>query len=240
MTVTYAFYLLYGIGWERLHGLDERGLNLTAVFLRAFTCALVVVLYLRTATTRCAGVARLSFLPVDDGRLEKRLKLSNRWKEYIARVVKNPLVFQLMRLGIRVVVSRHRIGVGVVGFNKRKEVLLLRHVFHPKSPWGIPGGWLDRHEAPADCALRELREETGIETAVLGPVININRENPPAHLGIYYEAEIDQDPTVLSAEIIEWAWFDTDNLPDNMLLAVRQAIEKAAENNKLRIMNNEL
>lgn len=150
----------------------------------------------------------------------------------MARAVRNPLVYQLMRLGIRVFVARHRIGVGVVGFNNQRQVLLLRHVFHPKSPWGIPGGWLDRNESPAKCALRELREETGI-SAVLGPVIYISREPVPAHLGIYYEAFIEQDPLVLSAEIIEWRWFDTNDLPDKMLPAVQLAIETAVKNNKL-------
>lgn len=151
----------------------------------------------------------------------------------MARAVRNPLVFQLMRLGILVFVARHRIGVGVVGFNKQGQVLLLRHVFHPKAPWGIPGGWMDRNESPAGCALRELREETGIRSAVLGPVIKITDENPPAHLGIYYKADIDQDPRELSAEIFEWGWFDTNDLPDNMLLVVRSAIETAVKNNKL-------
>ncbi len=134
-----------------------------------------------------------------------------------------------MRLGIRVFVSRHRIGVGLVGFNNQNEVLLLKHVFHPGAPWGIPGGWLDRHETPAACALRELKEETGI-SAVLGPVIQITRDAPPTHLSIYYEADIEQDPVELSSEIIDWGWFDTDDMPGPMLPLVRLAIETAVKN----------
>ena len=136
-----------------------------------------------------------------------------------------------MRLGVRVFVARHPIGVGVVGFNNQNQVLLLRHVFHPRAPWGIPGGWLDRNEAPADCALRELREETGI-SAVLGPVITIAKDSPPAHLGIYYEASIEEDPVSLSSEILEWAWFNTDALPEVMLPSVRLAIETAVHSRK--------
>jgi ADP-ribose pyrophosphatase YjhB (NUDIX family) len=150
----------------------------------------------------------------------------------VARVVRNPLVYQLMRLGILVFAARHRIGVGVVGFNQQGQLLLLRHVFHPKSPWGIPGGWLDRNEAPDQCALRELREETGIRSAVLGPVIYIHREETPPHLGIYYKADIKQDPLALSSEIIEWGWFELDDLPDKMLPAMLVAIEKAGKNNE--------
>jgi ADP-ribose pyrophosphatase YjhB (NUDIX family) len=132
-----------------------------------------------------------------------------------------------MRLGIQVVVPRHQVGVGIVGFNNQNQILLLRHVFHPKAPWGIPGGWLNRNEAPAACALRELREETGITSAVLGPVIHISREGPPPQLVIAYVAYIDQDPTSLSSEIIEWGWFYPDEMPGPQLPFIQLSIEKA-------------
>ena len=77
-----------------------------------------------------------------------------------------PFVNYFMAWGIRLVVPKQRIGAGLVALDEEDRVLLLRHVFHPYTPWGIPGGWLNRHEAPADGVLRELKEETGL-TAVL-------------------------------------------------------------------------
>lgn len=134
-----------------------------------------------------------------------------------------------MRLGIKIVVPRHQIGVGIVGFNNKNQILLLRHVFHPYAPWGIPGGWLDRNESPAACALRELREETGITTATLGPVIHVSREFPPSQIGIVYLAYIDQAPICLSSEIIEWGWFDPNEMPGPLLPFIQLAIEKAVQ-----------
>lgn len=32
-----------------------------------------------------------------------------------------------------------------------------------KSYWSLPGGWIDKNESPATAALRELKEEVGIE-----------------------------------------------------------------------------
>ena len=127
---------------------------------------------------------------------------------------------------ILVVVPRHRMGVEVVLFNEQRQVLLLNHVFHPEVPWGIPGGWLDRNEDPAECAVRELREETGL-TAVLGPLIMLKPQTLPSHLGTAYLAHTPQGTLVLSNEIIKAAWTNLDELP-NLMPFTREAIEKAA------------
>lgn len=134
-----------------------------------------------------------------------------------------------MQLGIRIVVPGHRVGVCIVAFNDQNQILMLRHVFHPTAPWSVPGGWLERNEAPAECALRELREETGIEaeSAELGPVILFTREGPPPQLAVSYVAYLDKDPVCLSSEIIEWAWFDPDDLPKPLLPFISLSIKKA-------------
>ncbi len=65
---------------------------------------------------------------------------------------------------------------------------MLRHVFHPAWPWGLPGGWLKRNEAPEEGALRELKEETGL-TAVIGPSILVSHGDHPVHTGIAYQSQ---------------------------------------------------
>lgn len=62
--------------------------------------------------------------------------------------------------------------VGVVCW-RDDEVLLIRRGREPrKGQWSIPGGKVERFESLKDTALRELREETGVE-ARLGPLIEV-------------------------------------------------------------------
>ncbi|MCB9431468.1 MAG: NUDIX domain-containing protein [Ardenticatenaceae bacterium] len=133
-------------------------------------------------------------------------------KKFVANLVRFPLLRQLMLLGIRLFVPRQRLGVTMVALDERNRVLLLRHVFHPEYPWGLPGGWLGRNEPPDQGVLRELREETGL-TAVLGPTLLVRREDHPPHIGIAYLGYVQPGAFSLSGEIIEAAWFDPDDLP---------------------------
>ncbi len=151
----------------------------------------------------------------------------------IARIVRFTPVRQLMGLGVRMIVPRHRTGVLVVGFNDKGQILMLRHVFHPFAPWGLPGGWLERGEAPADCANRELYEETGL-TAELGPIVYSSFESIPAHIGISFVADINPAELVLSAEIIDADWFEPSNLPEPLLPFVRNAIAAAIQTTNQR------
>ncbi|UCG23693.1 MAG: NUDIX hydrolase [Chloroflexota bacterium] len=157
-------------------------------------------------------------------------RLSIPQKERLAQIVRVPLVSFLMNLAIKLVVARHRVGVTVVCFDRDERILLLRHVFHPFSRWDLPGGWLDRHESPADCALRELSEETEL-TARLGPVIHVTREPVPAGIGITYLARLSSEGKEprLSSEILEAAWFAPGELPGGLRPITRAIIEAAVQ-----------
>jgi 8-oxo-dGTP diphosphatase len=58
--------------------------------------------------------------------------------------------------------------VGVVCL-RDEEVLLIRRGRPPKQgEWSLPGGRIEPGERAADAALRELREETGVEAEITG------------------------------------------------------------------------
>lgn len=59
-------------------------------------------------------------------------------------------------------------GAGVVCL-RAGEVLLIRRGKPPREgEWSLPGGRIEWGESPQAAALRELREETGVEAEILG------------------------------------------------------------------------
>lgn len=148
------------------------------------------------------------------------------WKRQMARWMHIPGLHRLMVWAIYLIVPRHRVGINLVVLNEHGQILLLKHVFHPYAPWGLPGGWLNRGEAPQDCALRELREETGL-TAVLDQVLVLQRNSEMPQLGAIYLAFAQTQPLQLSSEIIEARWFDPDALPQPLTAITKKAITTA-------------
>ncbi len=80
--------------------------------------------------------------------------------------------------------SKHRPNVGVVLFNSDGKVWLGRRAGTPgPHNWQFPQGGIDKGEAPADAALRELREETGARSVEpLGQTADwLAYDFPPGH-----------------------------------------------------------
>jgi 8-oxo-dGTP diphosphatase len=64
------------------------------------------------------------------------------------------------------------VGVGIVCF-RGADVLLIRRGQPPREgSWSLPGGRQKLGETVRECALRELRQETGVE-AEIGPLVDV-------------------------------------------------------------------
>ena len=66
---------------------------------------------------------------------------------------------------------RVRPAVRALVIDHEDRVLLARLVFPQGAWWVLPGGGIDHGEDPIDALHRELREETGLEGASIGPVV---------------------------------------------------------------------
>lgn len=136
-------------------------------------------------------------------------------KRFIARLYRRlPLPYFLEAWLIRRLVPSFLVGVAGVVRNERGEILLLEHVFHRHYVWGLPGGWLDRDEAPDEALRRELHEELGLEVAVkellaMEPRIDSHQRQ----LQIGYLCRPKGRPTRLSREILSARWVAPEKLP---------------------------
>lgn len=127
-----------------------------------------------------------------------------------------PWTGRLLQIGMRLVQPKHTIGVTGVLFDAAQErVLLVEHLFHPRFPWGLPGGWLDRGEDPADTVVREFREETGLRVRAVCPLLVRRASYVRGHMDVVFLCAMDGDdqPVRLNNELISYRWTARDNLP---------------------------
>ena len=115
-------------------------------------------------------------------------------------------------------------GLGVILEKDGKILLGMRHpdpdkadsAFRSAGEWSLPGGKIDFGETLEECAIREVREETGI--IIKNPeVISIhNCKNEHAHFltaGVVVHEWEGEAKVMEPDEMIEWKWFDKNNLP---------------------------
>jgi ADP-ribose pyrophosphatase YjhB (NUDIX family) len=107
---------------------------------------------------------------------------------------------------------RPRFSAGVVGvvFNANGDVLLAEHVFHPHTPWGLPGGWIERNEDPATALRREFHEELELDVTTDKVLIVIGEEN---HIDIAYLCTANGQVGKLSNELLGYRWTSVHELP---------------------------
>jgi len=88
------------------------------------------------------------------------------------------------------------------------QVLLVRRLNPPDAGlWGYPGGRVEPGETPAEAALRELREETGVRAADprLLTVLEVRSEGFAYDLHAHLCAYVSGDP-VSADDVSEAAW----------------------------------
>jgi 8-oxo-dGTP pyrophosphatase MutT (NUDIX family) len=59
------------------------------------------------------------------------------------------------------ILPKKQVGTAVLLFNAKGELLLVKPDY--KNSWLVPGGATDEDESPLQCAVRETKEETGLD-----------------------------------------------------------------------------
>ena len=123
-------------------------------------------------------------------------------------------------------------GVGLVALSKDKDKVLLQAEFRPATKhfvYNFPAGLIDEGETPKTAAIRELKEETGLD------VIEIIDELPPSYASqgtsdelmslVICTVEGEIKDSIFVNEEIHAKWFSKDEvrqlLKDKALMSVR-------------------
>jgi ADP-ribose pyrophosphatase YjhB (NUDIX family) len=122
------------------------------------------------------------------------------------------------------------------------RLLLVRRASEPwRGYWDIPGGFCGLREHPADAAVREVKEETGLgvmTTGILGLWIDTYAPSGPdadkVTLNVYFHAEAPSSvvPRLDPSEVAEIGWFAPQELPSHLafpghIVAVLEAWKRA-------------
>mmetsp|Transcript_16033 Transcript_16033/g.19058 ORF Transcript_16033/g.19058 Transcript_16033/m.19058 type:complete len:207 (+) Transcript_16033:118-738(+) len=115
--------------------------------------------------------------------------------------------------------ERVPVGVGVVAYDQEtKKILLgLRKGSHGSGTWALPGGWLEKGESIAGCAIREMAEETGLKatsfdthlTLDCPPCLNAELNSVSIFYFIALKSGVDHTPQLMEPDkCAEWKWID--------------------------------
>ncbi|MEM7199309.1 MAG: NUDIX domain-containing protein [Planctomycetota bacterium] len=110
---------------------------------------------------------------------------------------------------------------------RRRDVLLVRRGIEPyRGQWGLPGGFQDYWESAEEAAVREVREEAGIEVRLrrlLGVAYTTDDPRKRVNVVIYLGTPIAHDLRP-GDDAVEARFFSIDHLPQPIAFANSRAL----------------
>jgi len=109
-------------------------------------------------------------------------------------------------------------------FDDQGRVLMVREI-QDEGRWTLPGGWADVNQTPSECVLREIREESGFEAAIIKLALLHDRArqgHQPAGLfsiyKLFFVCRLTGGAARPSLETSEVRFFARDALPADLSL----------------------
>jgi ADP-ribose pyrophosphatase YjhB (NUDIX family) len=122
------------------------------------------------------------------------------------------------------------LGVNVAILQNNQILLMKREDFEV---WCMPGGMIEVGEVPADAAIREAKEETGLDVRLLrlsGVYSRSNWQNSDYHIFVFTAEITSGTLTPQPEEALELQFFALDALPDALLIGQQHRILDAVQN----------
>ena len=128
--------------------------------------------------------------------------------------------------------EKPQVGVSVIIFKGNEVLMGKRKGAHGPGTWNFPGGKLDYFETIRKCAVRETKEETGLDVKLIEnePITFTEDffETGEHYVTFYMMARYTSGtPTVVESEKCEeWEWFNRNKLPKPLFLPVQNLIKQ--------------
>jgi 8-oxo-dGTP diphosphatase len=129
-----------------------------------------------------------------------------------------------------------KIGIGILMFDDSNQILLGQRLnSHGAYSWAPPGGHLEFGESLEDCAIREVKEETGLiinNLKLIGITNDIFREENKHYVSLFFRALYPYKQFIKNNEpnkVISWEWFQIQNLPDSIFLPLKNLLHSNAK-----------
>ena len=113
-----------------------------------------------------------------------------------------PLPPRIRRLYLELTHPRFLIGVMALIRDEQDRVLILEHTYRRRFPWGLPGGYLQAREDPAQGLAREIGEELRLQVEV-GQLLAVGMHSA-YQLDLLYGARIVGGVARSTAEVHAW------------------------------------
>lgn len=106
-----------------------------------------------------------------------------------------------------------RVGVGVICFNDKGQFLLARRKGdHGGDTWAAPGGHVEFGETIEECAIREVKEETGLDlkdVRIAATATHFFNNKSKHYVTVYCLGRVSGNPKIMEPhKTEEWQFFD--------------------------------
>lgn len=131
--------------------------------------------------------------------------------------------------------AKFEIGIHSVIFDNQQQVLLVHR--RDMDLWDLPGGGMEVGETPVEAAIRETKEETGLDVEIDG-LLAVGVGIPPENvLGFLFLARLSGGQITTGVESDQVCYFAVGQLPENLGPRKRAMIELAAQNTGKVVFN---
>lgn len=114
---------------------------------------------------------------------------------------------------------------------KNGKVLLIKRGLEPfLGQWAIPGGRIEDGETAEQCAIREMKEETGLDIEIekLVGIYSDPARDPRGIIAATYLVKKTGGKLIAGSDASEYGWFDLNDLPDlafDHLIMIKDALK---------------